>query len=110
MPRSGSVPPPPAADPARNQDRWRSAGRAMLAKMIGEFSYEELLNPESVPGGYRLALPDGPEYRLAARRGAYGGWQVDPGSVRADGAPAEDPLAFLLAARGLLGLSGDTSG
>ncbi|MDH6113084.1 siderophore synthetase component [Kitasatospora sp. MAP12-15] len=104
------MPQPPAADPALNQDRWRSAGRAMLAKMIGEFSYEELLSPEPVPGGYRLALPDGPEYRFAARRGAYGGWQVDPHSVRADGAPAEDPLAFLLAARGLLGLSGDTSG
>lgn len=30
--------------------------------------------------------------------------------MRADGAPAEDPIEFLLAARQLLGLSGDTSG
>ncbi|WP_051966627.1 IucA/IucC family protein [Kitasatospora mediocidica] len=93
-----------------NQDRWRRAGRALLAKMIGEFSYEELLHPEPAPGGYRLPLPDGTEYRFAARRGAYGSWQVDPFSLRADGSPAEDPLIFLLAARRLLGLSGDTAG
>ncbi|MDH6136086.1 siderophore synthetase component [Kitasatospora sp. MAA4] len=104
------MPQPPAVETPLNQDRWRRACRALLAKMIGEFSYEELLHPEPVPGGYRLALPDGPEYRFAARRGAYGSWQVEPGSVRADGVPAEDPLDFLLAARGLLGLSGDTTG
>ncbi len=104
------MPQPPAVEMPLNQDRWRRAGRALLAKMIGEFSYEELLHPEPAPGGYRLPLPDGTEYRFAARRGAYGSWQVDPFSLRADGSPAEDPLIFLLAARRLLGLSGDTAG
>ncbi|WSL80804.1 IucA/IucC family siderophore biosynthesis protein [Kitasatospora sp. NBC_01266] len=90
--------------------RWRAACRALLAKLLAEFSYEELLRPEPVPGGYRLALPDGPEYRFAARRGAYGSWQVDPESIRAGERPADDPFEFVLAARRLLGLAGDTSG
>ncbi|MFI9274786.1 IucA/IucC family protein [Kitasatospora sp. NPDC052896] len=98
------------ADELLTPERWQRAGRALLAKMLAEFSYEELLDPEPVADGYRLPLPDGSEYRFAARRGAYGGWQVEPASVRRDGAPADDPLAFLLAARRLLGLSGDTVG
>ncbi|MCX4746499.1 IucA/IucC family siderophore biosynthesis protein [Kitasatospora sp. NBC_01287] len=101
------------AEPVTRQltrPRWQAACRALLAKLLAEFSYEELLHPEPVPDGYRLALPEGPEYRFTARRGAYGSWQVDPGSIRADGQPAADPFAFVLAARGLLGLSGDTSG
>lgn len=104
------MPQPPVDEPALDAECWRRVSRTLLAKMIGEFSYEELLHPAPAPGGYRLPLPGGPEYRFAARRGAYGGWQVDPASLTAAGAPAEDPIEFLLAARQLLGLSGDTSG
>ncbi|WP_280693770.1 IucA/IucC family siderophore biosynthesis protein [Kitasatospora sp. GAS204B] len=100
---------PLAQDPL-TEPRWRAACRALLAKLLAEFSYEELLRPEPVPGGYRLALPDGPEYRFAARRGAYGSWQVDPESIQADERKTDDPFEFVLAARALLGLSGDTSG
>ncbi|WP_327067005.1 IucA/IucC family protein [Kitasatospora sp. NBC_01302] len=108
------MPRPPVVDPSAvgplTRPRWRQACRALLAKLLGEFAYEELLHPEPVPGGYRLPLPEGPEYRFTARRGAYGSWRVDPDSVSADGAPADDPFEFLLAARRLLGLSGDTVG
>ncbi|MDH6143080.1 MULTISPECIES: IucA/IucC family protein [Kitasatospora] len=100
----------PPADDALTAGRWQQACRALLAKMLGEFAYEELLTPEPVDDGYRIALPGGPVYRFAARRGAYGSWQVEPGSVRRDGEPADDPLEFLLAARQPLGLTGDTVG
>ncbi|MGF1429456.1 IucA/IucC family protein [Kitasatospora sp. LaBMicrA B282] len=103
------MPRPPAADPLTGP-RWRAACRALLAKLLAEFAYEELLRPEPAPGGWRLVLPDGPEYRFAARRGAYGGWQVDPDSILADDRKTDDPFAFVLAARRLLGLAGDTSG
>jgi siderophore synthetase component len=82
---------------------WRRASRALLAKMIAEFAYEELLTPESDGEWYLVRLPEA-DYRFRARRGAYGSWRVDPGSV--DG----DPLVFLRQARGVLGLSGDTLG
>ncbi|WP_254898360.1 IucA/IucC family siderophore biosynthesis protein [Kitasatospora sp. NA04385] len=78
----------------------------MLAKLLGEFSYEELLHPRAEPDGrYLLRLPDA-DYRFAARRGAYGGWRVDPASVEG----GDDPLRFLQQARHELGLGGDTTG
>src|SRR5579859_899772 len=57
----------PPTDPER---RWRQAGRALLAKTIAEFTYEELLAP--VPqedGWHRLHLDaagggQGVEYRF----------------------------------------------
>jgi siderophore synthetase component len=100
----------PPADDALTAQRWQQACRALFAKLLGEFAYEELLTPDPVAGGYRIALPDGPVYRFAARRGGYGSWQVEPGSVLRDGEPADDPFEFLLAARELLGLTGDTAG
>lgn len=105
---------PAVADP---EVRWRQAGRALLAKMIGEFAYEGLLAPRpDADGWYRLTVradaEAGPavEYRLRADRGAYGCWFVDPASVRRAGHPATDPLAFVADARATLDLPGDTAG
>jgi len=120
---------------------WRAAGRQLLAKTIGEFAYEELLEPRPVPGDegwyrvtVRAAAPEGgpatpvvqsmtgpvhsaggasTEYAFRARRGAYGSWFVEPGSIRRDGHQAVDPLGFLADAQGTLsnlGLTGDTAG
>jgi siderophore synthetase component len=152
--------PPPRPRTAESDPAllWRSAGRQLLAKTLGEFAYEELLHPRAVPtdeGWYRLtvraaepaAVPptdaaDGTpgtrgississtsstsstpapttvrksqsldtEYAFRARRGAYGSWFVEPGSVRRDGHQAVDPLIFLADAQGTLGLAGDTAG
>ena len=134
--------PPPRPRSAADADpalRWRAAGRQLLAKTLGEFAYEELLEPRPVPtdaGWYRLSVHAAPpesaappavvdgmsgpktqrptgaetEYAFRARRGAYGSWFVEPGSVRRDGQPAVDPLEFLADAQGTLGLAGDTAG
>nr|WP_099908249.1 IucA/IucC family siderophore biosynthesis protein [Streptomyces sp. TLI_171] len=77
----------------------------MLAKLLGEFAYEELLHPRRAGDQYLLELPDA-VYRFTARRGAYGSWRVDPGSIEG----GADPLRFLQQARHTLGLSGDTTG
>lgn len=90
---------------------WRTAGRALLAKALSEFAYEELLRPSPDPaGGYTVELDSGAAYHFRARRTAYGSWRVDPESVRRDGEPADDPLAFLLDARTTLGIGDDTAG
>jgi len=98
-------------------DAWRQAGRALVAKAIAEFCYEELLQPVEDRGHYRIDLPGDTFYRFDARRGAYGSWFVAPGSVQRlagdpDSAPtaADDPLLFFADARDTLGLAGDTSG
>jgi siderophore synthetase component len=78
--------------------------------MLAEFAYEELIVPEpdgADPFSYRLPLAHDATYRFRARRGAYGHWRVDPGSIT----PSADALAFVaLAHDTMLGLTGDTSG
>lgn len=91
-----------------SRETWNRAARRLLVKMIAEFSYEELLRPEQeADGTYRLVVDDELTLRFAARRGAYGHWHIDPGTLT----PDCDPLDFVARAhQGLLGLSGDTTG
>ncbi|MGN9795426.1 IucA/IucC family protein [Streptomyces sp. OZ13] len=127
----------PFTPPGLTRQNWDRAAARLLAKMIGEFAYEEIIEPVPVP--HAAPAPDaapapGPDpssgtsgstgearrYTLPidatgvltfrARRGAYGSWRVDPGSVECDGRPFTDPLAFLARARNLLGLDGATLG
>ncbi|MEU2155986.1 IucA/IucC family protein [Streptomyces sp. NPDC019396] len=106
-----------------DQAAWRRAARRLLAKMIGEFAYEELIEPlpTSCPDPrdpdrdedgdqYGLRLDDGGSLTFRSRRGAYGSWRVAPDSIRIDGAPFGDPLRFLVGARELLDLDGPTLG
>ncbi|UYQ66695.1 IucA/IucC family siderophore biosynthesis protein [Streptomyces peucetius] len=99
---------------------WDRAAARLLAKMLGEFAYEEIIEP--VPAepdhaaptacGDLYALPvDGTGvFTFRARRGAYGSWRIAPDSVECDGRPFTDPLAFLARAKDLLGLDGATLG
>lgn len=97
--------------PPSDAAAWQRAARRLLAKMLAEFAYEEVIAPEpdpaAGPAAYRLALSDTLTYRFHARRGAYGGWQVDPASIT----PTGDPLHFISHAHDtVLCLSGDTTG
>ncbi|MEU1147688.1 IucA/IucC family siderophore biosynthesis protein [Streptomyces sp. NPDC005863] len=134
-PSAGQIPRPAAElhdPPELTQDRWRQAGRRLLAKMIGEFAYEEVIHPVPAAGEeadtYRLRLePAGLDGASAsdggqdacltfrARRGSYGSWYVDAaGLTLAEGdGPAvavDDPVRFLVRARRTLGLDGATLG
>nr|WP_308011979.1 IucA/IucC family siderophore biosynthesis protein [Streptomyces acidipaludis] len=109
------------APPPYDSAAWRHASRRLLAKMLAEFAYEEVILPEPDPEAedpgrehadgtapYRIPLAEGVTYRFRARRGAYGSWQVDPATIT----PATgDPLDFLAHGHAsVLGLSGDTTG
>lgn len=99
--------------PELNPDTWERAAGRLLAKLLGEFSYEEIVQPVPDPTGprrYTLTLDAGDSLTFRASRGAYGSWRVAPDSIEHQGRPFTDPLRFLLLARGLLALDGETLG
>ncbi|NUK01060.1 IucA/IucC family siderophore biosynthesis protein [Streptomyces lunaelactis] len=101
----------PVTPPGLNSQAWNRAAGRLLAKTLGEFAYEEIIEP--VPGEdgrYSLALDDADTLSFRARRGAYGSWRVDPDSIEYEGRRFSDPLAFLARARRLLALDGATLG
>jgi siderophore synthetase component len=104
--------------PELNPRTWNRAAGRLLAKTLGEFAYEELIEPTFVPspapgtddGHYAITLDNGEILTFRAERGAYGHWTVDPRSVRYQDEAFADPLRFLLLSRRLLGLDGGTLG
>lgn len=110
---------PLLAPPELKAGSWEPAARRLLAKMLGEFAYEEIVEPVPQPAGDRHTLPldEGGTLSFRAGRGAYGSWRVCPETIElreraddADGRPFGDPLRFLVLARGLLALDGATLG
>ncbi|MFF8556665.1 IucA/IucC family protein [Streptomyces sp. NPDC015501] len=76
--------------PELNRQIWDRAAARLLAKMLGEFAYEKIIEPVPDPGTdglHRLALDDGGVLAFTARRGAYGSWRVDPDSIEVTGPP-----------------------
>ncbi|WP_328906235.1 IucA/IucC family siderophore biosynthesis protein [Streptomyces sp. NBC_00234] len=122
--------------PELHRTGWDRAAARLLAKMLGEFAYEEVIAPtapDEAGGTYSLPLDDGATLCFRARRGVYGSWCVDAGSIVereavAAGGPApeqagvrtaelpaverpfRDPLQFLARAHRLLGIDGATLG
>jgi siderophore synthetase component len=96
-------------------DRWRAASRRLLAKALGEFSYEELLTPAELGDNrYAVEFSGGVSYLFNGHRGAYESWHVDPESIvrRENGVEidADDALRFIVDAGSTIGLTGDTTG
>ncbi|MFF2577976.1 IucA/IucC family protein [Streptomyces goshikiensis] len=125
----------PCTPPEINPVTWAFAGRALLAKMLGEFAYEGIISPVPAPtpaagDAWTLTLDDGSSLGFRARRRSYGSWQVTPDTLTLTPAPPSsgsptpaggptpaghptafgDPYAFLIRARSLLGLDGATLG
>ena len=87
-------------------DAWARAGRAALAKMISELSYEEVLAPDCAGGGAELRLASGVVYRFACTRGIWGNLLIDPKTLsRTPAAGVPTPLQFVPDARAELGMT-----
>ncbi|MFJ1695970.1 IucA/IucC family protein [Streptomyces sp. NPDC088252] len=88
---------PLLSTPELNRAAWDGAAARLLAKMLGQFAYEEVVEPVAQADGsdtYTLGLDDGGTLSFSARRGVYGGWLIAPDSIRekrgsAGAAPAE---------------------
>ncbi|WP_082837993.1 IucA/IucC family siderophore biosynthesis protein [Haladaptatus sp. R4] len=100
---------------ALSPEIWETVGRRLLAKMLAEFSYEELIAPRKTEDGYlHLGLSDGIEYRFEADERLFDWSSVHPDSIErreyGDWEPATDPIEFLLDARKTIGVSDMTAG
>ncbi len=93
---------------------WERANRFLLAKIISEFSHEQILYPlklrsdQGAAGYYELLLTDGLKYKFSARRMRVDHWLLNAASLTRftkaengdwdqNGAP--DVLEFLVASR-----------
>ncbi|MEU9799385.1 IucA/IucC family siderophore biosynthesis protein [Streptomyces sp. NPDC051000] len=112
----------PATPPEINGSTWDFAARRLLAKMLGEFAYEEIVSPVPAPSAagdaWTLTLDDGARLGFRARRRSYGSWQVAPDTITLTPPPPSteistafgDPYEFLIRARTLLRVDGETLG
>ncbi|MGW8491569.1 IucA/IucC family protein [Streptomyces sp. NPDC055886] len=76
--------------PELDRQIWDRAAARLLAKMLGEFAYEKIIEPVPGPGTgglHRLTLDDGGVLAFTARRGVYGSWRVDPDSIEITAQP-----------------------
>ncbi|GAA5113511.1 IucA/IucC family siderophore biosynthesis protein [Haloechinothrix salitolerans] len=116
-------PAPPRAHPVPNLPdvgprAWREANRRLLAKALGEWTFEAMLKAiETGDGEYRVDLDNGVCYRFRGRPGAFGWLLVDPDSVTRVaagmlgdeiGQPAWDALQFFVDVAGTLGTDPST--
>jgi siderophore synthetase component/RimJ/RimL family protein N-acetyltransferase len=85
------------------------AHRHLVAKAIGEFAHERLLDPRPVESDHEIVSPDGrARYRFHAHRYELDHWVVGPWSItrEVDGRPADvDALAFVTEHADALGIS-----
>ncbi|GGX67456.1 aerobactin synthase IucC [Tateyamaria omphalii] len=81
--------------------------RRLLAKMISELTWEEVLHPE---GGehYQLKLASNRVYLFDATRRIWNNLDVDPHSISVDTGDFPCPLRFVVDARHELGMTPDT--
>ncbi|PCR88785.1 IucA/IucC family protein [Natrinema ejinorense] len=99
-------------------ERWRSVDQELFAKMLAEFMYERLLEPDEYAVDsdwrtYRLAFGD-VSYEFRAKERVFDSYRVDPDSIRkrvGDGewTEATDAIQFLLDARETLGIDDQTA-
>lgn len=118
----------PFEQDAFDPDIWERVGRELLAKMLAEFAYEDLVAPEppSAAEGagvdadadawdrYEVAL-DGATYRFVARERLCDSYLVGPYSIERRGddggwREATDPVQFIRDAQGTFGVDGLTAG
>ena len=101
---------------ALTRDRWERVNRELIAKLLTELAFEDVLAPawEELPDGRRafeLALGDRLVLRYDGHRRPLGDWRVEAGSLRAwlDGEAVDLPDAADVVALGAPGVGADPS-
>jgi siderophore synthetase component len=99
---------------ALTPETWARANRELLAKIVTELVFEDVLSPEAQnPGCFRLAVDDRRALEYTATRRHLGHHRLDPGSLRwlVDGVeqPLPDVVDLLAIALPALGVDAPTT-
>ena len=103
---------------ALQPEQWQSASQKLLAKMLAEFMYEEIINPAIVEEGektasYELSLPEGIAYRFQAQPRLFDSYHVFRDTMqRREGNewfPATNPFQFVLDIHTAVGMTAETT-
>ncbi len=106
------------AEQVLTAERWHQAGRRLVARLLSELLYEELLEARPEPGAtgrHRLDLPGGVAYTFTASRRLLDRLLVEPATARrqapgeAAAVPADDPVRLLLDAGDAIGIAPATA-
>lgn len=102
-------------DRALQLESWQVVGNKLLAKMLSEFMYEEIIQPELIQGEsiYQLSLPEGIAYRFEAKSRLFDSYRVIPASIQRwedeKWLPAFNPLQFVLDIHAAVGMTAETT-
>lgn len=98
--------------------RWQTVSQKLLAKMLSEFMYEEIIKPETIEQTaeytlYHLALPEGIAYNFQAKKRLFDSYRVIPASIQrreaGEFSPAFNPLQFVLDIHTFVGMTAETT-
>ncbi|MET0467910.1 MAG: GNAT family N-acetyltransferase [Aeromicrobium sp.] len=88
-------------------ETMQRAHRFLVAKAIGEFAHERMIDPRPIGVDHEITSPDGVRYRFHAHRYELDHWVVGPWSItrEVDGQTVDvDALAFIVEHAELLGI------
>lgn len=105
---------------ALQPQRWHKVSAKLLAKMLSEFMYEEIIQPELIEqiseseARYKLSLPEGIAYQFEAKKRLFDSYRVKVESIqRWNGTAWEvttNPFQFVLDAHTAVGMTAQTAG
>jgi siderophore synthetase component len=96
------------------KDTWETVNKHLLAKMLAEYMYEEMIHPVVKEGEYVLKVTEDRKYRYKAEKRFFDSYDVDPESIEVldEGIwkPAINAIVFLTDIQSMIGMSAETAG
>ncbi|KSU84650.1 Siderophore synthetase component [Fictibacillus enclensis] len=98
-----------------NREKWVDANQRLLAKMIAEYMYEDMIYPEQVEGNtYLLKIGEWIPYRFQAEPRLFNSYSVDCKTIEKysnnNWEPADSAVQFILDIQQSIGMSAETAG
>lgn len=105
---------------ALQPQRWQKVSAKLLAKMLSEFMYEEIIQPELIEqtseseARYKLSLPEGIAYQFEAKQRLFDSYRVKLESIQRWNGTAwevtKNPFQFVIDAHTAVGMTAQTAG